>query len=99
MTCGWPQSSERIVGRDDFVALFVALDEHRPARGRWRFDLNRCVAEGLEVVSDVSVMGGVVQARALTFSTVENGLIVRETQVWPETYPAPAWRRARGETE
>lgn len=86
----WPQSSERIVGR----ANFVAVNSRYPAQGPWRFTVNRLLTEGSEAVSDVSVTGGTLEARALTFSTVRSGLIQSETQFWPETYAAPEWRRA-----
>ena len=86
----WPQSSEKISGR----ANFVAVNRNYPANGPWRFTLNKILADGNEVVTDVSVTDGVVAARALTFSTVENGLIVKQVEYWPDPFDAPAWRRA-----
>ena len=85
----WPQSGERIVGR----ANFVAVNEHYPANGPWRFTLDKILAAGNEVVTDVAVTDGTVQARVITFSTVENGLIVKQLEYWPDPYEAPAWRR------
>ncbi len=32
---------------------------------------------------------GVQQARAITFTTVHGGKISRQTEFWPENYPAP----------
>lgn len=86
----WPQSRERIRGR----ANFTAFNETYPAAGRWRFTLDRILAEGNEVVTDVVITDGKVIARALSFVTVENGTIARITEYWPEDYPAPDWRTA-----
>ena len=85
----WPQSSERIIGR----ANFAALNTHYPAHGPWRFTVDRILAEGNEVVTEVSVTDGEVKATALTFSTVKNGLIARQVEYWPDPFEAPAWRR------
>ncbi len=89
----WPQSGEVIRGRDNFVAV----NQHYPANGPWRFIVHQIVAEGSQVVSDVSVTDGVVEARAITFSTVEDGLITRQLEFWPDPFAAPEWRRAWGE--
>lgn len=84
----WPQSGERIRGR----ANFAALNQHYPAAGRWQFTVNRIVAEGNEVVSDVSVTDGAMTGRAITFSTVRDGKIIRQVEYWPDPFEAPAWR-------
>ena len=86
----WPQSSEKISGR----ANFVAVNRNYPANGPWRFTLDNILADGNEVVTDVAVTDGVVAARALTFSTVENGLIVKQVEYWPDPFEPAAWRRA-----
>ena len=86
----WPQSRERIKGRENFVALNHAY----PAHGRWTFGLNRLLSQGNEVVTDVSISDGVLAARALTFHTVATGLIHHQTEFWPDTYRAPEWRAA-----
>jgi ketosteroid isomerase-like protein len=84
----WPQSGERIRGRSNFVAV----NTQYPAHGRWEFTVHRILADGDEVVSDVSVTDGVLQARAITFSTVRDGKIWRQTEFWPDPFEAPAWR-------
>ena len=84
----WPQSGERIRGR----ANFAAVNQQYPAAGRWQFTVNRIVTEGNKVVSDVSVTDGTITARAITFSTVRDGKIVRQTEYWPDPFEAPAWR-------
>lgn len=59
----WPQSGERIRGRDNYAAM----NEQYPAHGRWHFSVNRIVGDDNEAVSDVSVTDGVQQARAISF--------------------------------
>jgi limonene-1,2-epoxide hydrolase len=86
--CYWPQSNELIVGRENFAALNTAY----PSEGQWRFTIERIVQEGNQVVTDVVISDGQREDRALTFHTVENGLIRRQTEYWPERYEAPAWR-------
>lgn len=85
----WPQSGERIRGRDNFAAV----NKEYPANGPWRFTLNRIVANATEAVTDVSVTDGVQQARAITFSTVQDGRITKQVEFWPESYEPPANRR------
>jgi len=84
----WPQSGERILGRDNFAAL----NTNFPAEGKWQFKVNAMVAENDVVVSDVSVSDGKRQDRAITFSTVRDGKIWRQVEFWPESFEAPAWR-------
>ena len=87
--CYWPQSSELIVGRKNFAEI----NTHYPANDTWIFHINSVISEGNRVVTDVNVTDGTVSARAITFHTVENGLITRQTEFWPENYEAPEWRR------
>ncbi len=84
----WPQSGERIRGR----ANFVAVNAHYPAAGPWRVTVDRLVAEGDEVASQVTVTDGVVVARAITFSTVRDGRIWRQAEYWPDPFAPPPWR-------
>ncbi len=84
----WPQSGERIRGR----ANFVAVNENYPAHGLWEFRVHRILAEGDEVVSDVGVTDGAVNARVITFSTVREGKILHQTEFWPDPFEAAAWR-------
>ena len=72
----WPQSGERIRGRSNFIAV----NEHYPAAGRWQFTVERLIAEGREVASEVSVTDGVTTGRAITFSTVRDGKIVQQIE-------------------
>lgn len=84
----WPQSNERIRGRE----RFVQVNAEYPAHGPWRFTVHRIVGDAEQAVSEVSVTDGVQSARAITFSEVRDGLIRRQTEFWPDPYPAPANR-------
>ncbi len=84
-----PQSSELIVGRKNFAEV----NTNYPANGPWAFTVNSIVAEGDQVVTDVSVTDGKLKARAITFHTVVNGLITKQTEFWPDEYEAPEWRK------
>jgi ketosteroid isomerase-like protein len=86
----WPQSRERIRGADNFALLNTAY----PAHGAWTFTLNRIVAGIGQATSDVEVSDGVMQARAITFFTIANGLITRIVEFWPEPYEPPFDRTA-----
>jgi len=84
----WPQSGERIRGR----ANFVAINEQYPAHGRWEFTIHRIIGEGDEVVSDVGVTDGAITGRVITFSTIRDGRIFRQTEFWPDPFEPPEWR-------
>ena len=80
----WPQSNERIRGRDNYAAM----NEEYPAQGRWEFTINRIVGNEIEAVSDVSVTDGVQTARVISFFTVKDGEIAGMVEFWPEPFPA-----------
>ena len=85
----WPQTKERIRGREKFVAV----NEEYPAYGRWVFTLNRIVGNESEAVSDVSITDGTQAARAITFTSVREGKIIKQVEYWPDNYEAPENRR------
>lgn len=84
----WPQSNERIRGRDNFARM----NAEYPAHGRWTFDIQRLMGDATQAASDVAVSDGVQHARALTFFTVRDGRVTRIVEYWPEPYAAPANR-------
>lgn len=84
----WPQTDERIRGRENFAAV----NTHYPAAGPWRFTINRLVADGRSGVSDVTVTDGARVDRAITFFELRDGRIWRVTEYWPENGDAPEWR-------
>jgi ketosteroid isomerase-like protein len=80
----WPQSNERIRGRDNYATM----NEEYPAHGRWQFTVNRIVGNDSEAVSDVAVTDGVQHARAITFFSIRDQRIVKIVEFWPEPFPA-----------
>jgi ketosteroid isomerase-like protein len=84
----WPQSGERIRGRDNFAAI----NTFYPAAGKWTFHINHIAAEADLVVTDVSVSDGTRHDRAITFSTIRDGEIWKQVEFWIEPFEAPAWR-------
>lgn len=87
-TLEWPQSGERIRGRDNFAAMNTAY----PAEGKWTFHINHIAADGDLVVTDVSVSDGKLRDRCITFSTIRDGRIWKQIEFWPESFNAPDWR-------
>lgn len=87
-TLDWPQSGERIRGAENFAKLNTAY----PAEGKWRFVINSIVADGENVVTDVSVTDGVRHDRVITFSTIRDEKIWKQVEFWPEPFEAPNWR-------
>jgi ketosteroid isomerase-like protein len=81
----WPQSGERLRGRE----RFAQMNAEYPAHGRWTFAIDRLVGDDREAVSDVRVSDGVQHARAVSFFSVADGRIVRIVEYWPDPYPAP----------
>jgi len=81
----WPQSGERIRG----AANFVRMNREYPAKGPWRFTINRLFGNGEQVVSDVNVTDGSMQAWVISFFEVSDDKITRIVEYWPEPYPAP----------
>ena len=85
----WPQSGERIRGRNNFAAM----NEAYPAHGRWHFTVNAIIGNGSGAVSDVSVTDGARMDRAVSFFTIRKGVMVKIIEFWPEPFPAPDNRR------
>ena len=84
----WPQSGERVRGR----ANFVAINQNYPAQGRWEFTVHRILSDRDQVISDVGVTDGVIQARVITFSTIRDGKIIHQIEFWPDPFEPAAWR-------
>ena len=84
--CTWPQSRERIRGRDNFIAV----NAHYP--GDWHIRIERIIAEGDQVASEVQVdIDGRTEVAA-SFFELKDGKLWRLTEYWPEPYAAQAWR-------
>jgi hypothetical protein len=87
-TLDWPQSGERIRGRNHFALI----NTHHPADGPWQYTINTIMAENDVVVTDVPVINGRRRDRAITFSAVRDGKIWKQVEFWPEPFEMPAWR-------
>lgn len=89
--CEWPQSRERIRGRDNYVAV----NERYP--GRWRIAVRRLIVDddGDQVATEVFMTNeedATQHATAVSFFELRDGRIRRQTDYWPEPYDVPAWR-------
>jgi ketosteroid isomerase-like protein len=84
----WPQSKERIRGAD----RFCQMNAEYPTTSRWRFQINRLVASGESVVTQVSLTDGTQSAEPISFFTVQAGKITKLVEYWPEPF-APAENR------
>jgi ketosteroid isomerase-like protein len=84
----WPQSKERIRGAE----RFCQMNAEYPTTSRWRFQINRFVASGESVVTQVSLTDGTQSAEPISFFTVHGGKITKLVEYWPEPF-APAENR------
>lgn len=87
----WPVSGERIVGRENYVAV------NREYPEGWAIRVLRIVADGDEVVSEVEVPHeGIGVFRAVSFWSVRDGQIAQGREYWtsPGADPRPEWRAA-----
>lgn len=74
-------------------AIFADVNAEYPAHGPGQFRIERLVAQGTSVVTEVAITDGVRRATALSFFEVAGARIARLTEYWPEPYAAPASRR------
>jgi ketosteroid isomerase-like protein len=73
----WPVSSERIVGRANYVAL------NREYPEGWEIRILRVIGSGDQAASEVEVPHKTLGLfRAASFWTVTDGQIVRATEYW-----------------
>src|SRR6185437_15550773 len=84
----YPQSGERIRGREHNALI----NERYPSPGPWSFVVERLLVSDVGAVSDVRVRGAEVEARAISFFEVRDGLIWHITEYWPDPFEAPDWR-------
>ena len=82
-------SRETIRGRDEFIAF------NRGYPGAWEIAIDQVVADGDDVVLRLTVTIGEQAEIAIAFFELRDGLIVKETDYWPEFYDPPAWRGER----
>jgi limonene-1,2-epoxide hydrolase len=88
----YPQTGERIRGRSNFVALNAEYP------GRWAITIDRIVAAGADVVTEVTLRNSIdphaAPVTAVSFFTIRDGKIYYERDFWPEPYAPPSDRAA-----
>jgi predicted SnoaL-like aldol condensation-catalyzing enzyme len=84
--CEWPQSQERIRGRENFVAL----NANYP--GCWAAEVQRVIAQGDQAASEVKLTWEEQSVVVVSFYDIRDGKIYHEIDYWPEPYAAPDWR-------
>jgi ketosteroid isomerase-like protein len=84
----WPNTAERIRGRDNYVTL------NREYPEGWSIDVLRIVAAGDEAAAEVRVPQGDETFFCAGFYRVDDGRIARATEYWSDGRPgeAPQWR-------
>ncbi|MEV8530754.1 nuclear transport factor 2 family protein [Streptomyces sp. NPDC051211] len=89
----WPVSGERIVGRDNFIAV-NRDDSYADDRPERSVELLRILADGDLVVTEVEIPQDHVVYRAVSWWTVRDGEITEAREYWtsPGQDPAPRWR-------
>jgi len=84
----WPQSGERIVGRDDALAVNREFPGGPP-----HMTVRRAVSGGdLGVMETELVYADGSRFHGVSIVEVREGRIVRETDYFAEPFPAPQWR-------
>ena len=84
----WPQSHERIVGRDNALAVNRNFPGGVP---RMRLRSSRASGEFAVVEYELTYADGSVY-EAVAIVEVRDGRVVRETDYFAEPFPAPQWR-------
>lgn len=82
-----PQSKERVRGR----ANLVAFNANYP--GRWRIAIQRLVAAGDEVATEITASYEGQVFNAISFFTLRDGKIIHVREFWPEPFAAQEWRK------
>lgn len=85
--CIWPQSKEKIVGADNFIAL----NANYP--GEWSIDVVRLISSGDTVVSEIELTHKHEKVHAVSFFEFADDKIIKATEYWGDVYEAPDWRR------
>lgn len=88
----WPVSGERIVGRDNFIAV-ISDDDYTDESS---VEVLRTLVDGDLVVTEVEIPQDHVVYRAVSLWTIRDGKIARAREYWtsPGQDPAPAGARA-----
>jgi hypothetical protein len=86
--CDYPQSGERIFGRNNLQAL----RSHHPGKPSG-FDIKRILGNGNLWITEYTIMYQGGQTYTVSIMEFHNGKVVHETQYFADPFEAPAWRR------
>lgn len=86
--CEYPQSGERILGRNNLQAL----RGHHPGKPSG-FAIRRIVGSGDLWVTEYTINYQEQSAYVVSITEFSNGKVVHETQYFADGFEAPAWRR------
>lgn len=87
VTCDYPQSGERILGRYNLQAL----RSHHPGKPSG-FHVRRIVGAGDLWITEYTINYQGQSAFTVSIMEFRNGKVVHETQYFADPFGAPAWR-------
>ena len=85
--CDYPQSGERILGRNNLQAL----RSHHPGKPTG-FNVRRILGKGDFWITDYSITYQERLAYTVSILEFRDGKVVHETQYFADPFEAPAWR-------
>lgn len=86
--CDYPQSGERICGRDNLQAL----RSHHPGKPSG-FNIRRMLGNGDLWVTEYVIHYQEQMVYTVSVMEFRNGKVVHETQYFADPFAAPAWRK------
>jgi SnoaL-like protein len=86
--CDYPQSGERILGRNNLQAL----RSHHPGKPSG-FQVKRILGSGDLWITEYTITYQGRLSHTVSIMEFRNGKVVRETQYFADPFAAPAWRR------
>ena len=86
--CDYPQSGERIIGRNNLQAL----RSHHPGKPSG-FNVNRITGQGNIWITEYIINYQGQQAFTVSIMEFSNSKVAHETQYFADPFEAPAWRK------
>jgi hypothetical protein len=85
--CDYPQSGERILGRNNLQAL----RSHHPGKPSG-FQVKRIIGKGDLWITEYTINYQEQSAYTVSIMEFRDGKVVHETQYFADSFEAPAWR-------
>ncbi len=85
--CDYPQSGERIIGRNNLQAL----RSHHPGKPSG-FQVKRILGQGHLWVTEYTIIYQGQSAYTISIMEFRNGKVIHETQYFADAFEAAAWR-------